>query len=177
MVKRLRQLLLSVVLLAVVIAVPAGAYTYILHYVTQKRGTVRVVESCWVIELYRFSNFTGRVDVIDFGEIEQPVADTWINSTVYWLGNVKQKNPVQVFWNYSAPPGWRVKAYYGAYLNGSLQGFIEWKPMTDGPTEECRLDVSRSPWIRRVKWSIMVPANTTAGEYEVTIKLYAYERR
>jgi len=174
-VKRARLLLLAVLMLAVV--VPVSAYTYILHYVVQKQGVVRVVENCWVIELYRFSNFTGRVDVIDFGEIEQPLVDTWINTTAYWIGNVKQKNPVQVFWNYTAPSGWKVKAYYGSYLDGNLQGFGEWKPMTDGPTEECRLDVSRSPWIRRVKWSIMVPANTTAGEYAVTIRLYAYERR
>ena len=174
--KRLRLLLLSIVLLAVLIAVPVGAYTYILHYVTQKHGVVRVVENCWMIELYRFSNFTGRVDAIDFGEIEQPVKDTWINSTVYWLGNVKQKNPVQVFWNYTVPEGWQVKAYYGAYLNGKLQGFIEWKPFDGTPTEECALDLGRAPWIRRVKWGIMVPANTTAGEYEVTIRLYTYER-
>jgi len=174
-VKRIKLLLL-IVLLSAVIVVPVGAYTYILHYITQKQGVVRVVENCWVIELYRFSNFTGRVDVIDFGEVEQPIVDTWINTTVYWIGNVKQKNPVQVFWNYTAPEGWKVKAYYGAYLDGNLQGFGEWKPMINGPTDECRLDVSRAPWIRRVKWSIMVPANTTAGEYEVTIRLYAYGR-
>jgi len=175
-VKKARQLLLSVVLLIVAVAVPVGAYTYILRYIAQKQGAVRVVENTWVVELYRFSNFTGRVDVIDFGEIEQPPVDTWINSSVYWLGNVKKRNPAQVFWNYTAPPGWKVKAYYGAYLDGNLQGFEEWKPMTEGLTEECRLDVSRSPWIRRVKWSIMVPANATVGNYTITINLYVYER-
>jgi len=173
-VKRARLLLLVALMLA--IAVPAGAYTYILHYVTQKQGAIRVVENCWTVELYRFSNFSGRIDLIDFGGLEEPAVDTWVNTTVYWLGNVKQRNPIWVFWNYSAPEGWRVKAYYGAYLDGKLQGFIEWKPFDGTPTEECALDVSRAPWIRRVKWSIMVPANTTAGEYEVTINLYAYER-
>ena len=173
---RKRLPLIPILLLIFEVSLAVGAYVYILHYMTEKRGVIEVVENSWRFSLFKFSNFTGEVEIINFGVIESPPVDTWVNTSVYWIGNIDRKNPLFVAWNYTAPEGWKVKAYFGGYLDGILKRFVEWKPCNGTVTEDCLLGVCREPWIRRVKWSIMVPANTPPGNYTITIYLYGYEK-